>query len=408
MTGPPQKQDAELFRAVVLPGVAASSVLLALYLATIAWSWPFPRDHADFAIGRDFLNFWMYGREAWNAEAGRFYDIWLYNARLVELTGWDYPVQQWSYLPHLMLLMAPFGLLPYPVAYAAWLMLGLAALLWAAPETFGRGRGALALALAPAGLLCLISGQNTFFTLAIVVAVFRFLDVRPILAGVLLGFLTVKPQLGLLFPVMLAMTGRWTTFASAALTAGALAGATALIWGADVWPVYFSVGVPLQEFVIRDPTAATLGLMPTAYMNARIIGLSPGIAYGVQALFGAAAVGAVLWTFWRRRDPLLSYALLLAAGLIATPYLMSYDLVLTVWAMIAVCGTSAPSSRVRPLLLVVLFLPFIAFAAAAAHIPGSALVLPVYAAWLLRELGRRGEAGAVDALHGGWNPAIAR
>jgi hypothetical protein len=68
---------------------------------------PYPRDIHGYALGRDFLNFWTYGREAWSGEAGRFYDIALYNEHLGRLVWPDYQTQQWSYPPHLLLLAAP-------------------------------------------------------------------------------------------------------------------------------------------------------------------------------------------------------------------------------------------------------------------------------------------------------------
>ena len=90
------------------------------------------------------------------------------------------------------------------------------------------------MALAPAGLIAFISGQNAFFAAAVIAAIFRCLDARPVVAGVLLGLLTVKPQLGLLFPLMLLLTGRWTVFVWRRRPRSRLP-ATALLWGADIW-----------------------------------------------------------------------------------------------------------------------------------------------------------------------------
>ena len=382
-----QSGAADLWGRVFLPGIVCSAALLAAYLATMDWQFSFPRDFQSFAIGRDFLNFWTYGREAWSGEAGRFYDIVLYNQHLRELTGWAYEPQQWSYPPHLMLLMAPFGLLPYIPAYILWLGLGLAALIWAAPASGERGRGAMAMFLAPAGLACLLSGQNSFFVAAIFVAIFRFMDARPLVAGILLGALTVKPQLGLLFPLMLILTGRWMVFAAAAATALALAGVTALLFGTEVWEDYLTVGIPLQEYVIADPTRATMGMMPTAYMNARIAGLSADLAYALQAIFAAAAAVAVIVTYRRSGDPLLSFGVLVLATLSATPYLMSYDLVIVAWLLLAIYGTGAVAGPERLLLLAVYFLPFLSIAGELAGLPGSALALPALAIVLLRRLG---------------------
>ena len=376
----------EIWRGAFLPGAVGSAVLLALYLATVTWALPFPRDIHDYALGRDFLNFWTYGREAWSGEAGRFYDIAAYNRQLQELLGPAYQTQQWSYPPHLILLMAPFGLLPYLPAYLLWTVLGAAALLWAVPAGCDRRLGAAALLLAPAGLIAFVSGQNAFFVAAIFAAVFRFMDARPLLAGLLLGVMTVKPQVGLLVPLMLVMTGRWTVFASAAATSLALVGATALLFGPEIWTTYLRDALPVQEYVIRDPTRATLGLMPTAYMNARILGLSAEAAYAVQGVFASLAVAAVVWTYRRPRDPLLSFGIVLTATLAATPYLMSYDLVAVSWLVLALATAGKLGESDRRLLLVVQFLPFLAIAGGLFGVPASALVLPALAGLLLWRL----------------------
>ena len=41
------------------------------------------------------------------------------------------------------------------------------------------------------------------------ITIFAWLDRRPVAAGVLIGLLTLKPQLGILFPVMLIASARW-------------------------------------------------------------------------------------------------------------------------------------------------------------------------------------------------------
>jgi hypothetical protein len=58
---------------------------------------------------------------------------------------------------------------------------------------------------------------------------------RPILAGVFIGCLTYKPQFGILFPVALAAAHQWRAFASAFVTAAALAGISISVFGTGVW-----------------------------------------------------------------------------------------------------------------------------------------------------------------------------
>ena len=45
------------------------------------------------------------------------------------------------------------------------------------------------------------------------------------------------------------------------------------------------------------------------------------------------AVAAVVWTYWRRRDPVLSVALFVTATFLVTPYAFNYDMVVFGWVI---------------------------------------------------------------------------
>src|SRR5581483_12313466 len=107
----------------------ASSIFVALtavvYVWKISWIPPIPRDASKLVVGRDFLNFWMYGRAAWLPNPGQFYDPRTYNTVLSALLGADYPGLNWSYPPSVMLIAAPFGRLTYFEALLCWTVLSL-------------------------------------------------------------------------------------------------------------------------------------------------------------------------------------------------------------------------------------------------------------------------------------------
>jgi hypothetical protein len=66
-----QQQDHGALRLLI--GASAVFVVLTagLYAWTISWMWPFPRDGSTLVVGRDFLNFWMYGQTAWTPDPSR-------------------------------------------------------------------------------------------------------------------------------------------------------------------------------------------------------------------------------------------------------------------------------------------------------------------------------------------------
>jgi arabinofuranan 3-O-arabinosyltransferase len=59
-----------------------------------------------------------------------------------------------------------------------------------------------------------------------------------VLAGLLIGCLTWKPQFGMLLPVALAASHRWRTFVSAAVMAVLLGGASIAAFGTAGWEAF--------------------------------------------------------------------------------------------------------------------------------------------------------------------------
>src|SRR4051794_17887655 len=133
---PIQKPDRELMRAFAILGAFSLAATAGLYLYKLDWQLPFPRDGSTLVVGRDFLNFWMYGRAAALANPGQWYDIAAYHSALAALLGADYPGQHWSYPPSIMLVAAPFGSLSYLHALAVWTALGLAGFIALARRQF--------------------------------------------------------------------------------------------------------------------------------------------------------------------------------------------------------------------------------------------------------------------------------
>jgi len=120
------------------------------------------------AIGRDFLNIWIGGRAALSDGPAVFFDYWAYNVYLQSFfsTG-DLHHYFWSYPPHILLFIWPFGLMPYLAAFAAWSITGLVTFLLAARAGGIERKNLLFVAVAPAVAVNLFFGQNGFFFAAL-------------------------------------------------------------------------------------------------------------------------------------------------------------------------------------------------------------------------------------------------
>lgn len=361
--------------ALLLVGLYVPYYVLTLSAGQGIW-----RDGTGLVVGRDFLNLWIVGRAAWADDPARLYDLSTYAETVAALVGSSYPGQQWSYPPTTLLFGAPFGLLPYGIALLLWTLLGTAALAATLRLWTRDARLILVLLLCPAAVFGMMSGQFAAFAAAIILAVLRWRESRPWLAGMLLGLLTVKPQLGLLFPLMLLATGNWRAILGAVAVTLGLAGLTALLWGSDIWRVYLDQGIANQSLILSDPDHLAGPFMPTLFMNLRSAEVGSGVAGAAQAALSLLAA-ALVWLRFRRRPgatDIGANTLFLACAVAVTPYMLSYDsLSLAIMAALLL-----PYERDRPLLLAIFFLPLVQIVAGSAGIPGPAL-LPPLLAWRL-------------------------
>jgi hypothetical protein len=94
---------------------------------------------------------------------------------------------------------------------------------------------------------------------------------------------------------------------------------------------------------------------------------------GQQALVSAAAVLAVVWTFWRRREADLSNALFVTATFLVTPYAFNYDMVAFGWVAIKLIDRTDNDAWDYGLLLAVWAVPFLTVPIGMAGLPLSFL-----------------------------------
>lgn len=388
MSTEPQRENGEAIRALAILGAFFFFVAAGGYLYTMSWSAEIPRDGTTLVVGRDFLNFWMYGRAAPTADPSRFYDLAEYHRALEALLGPNYPGQNWSYPPSIFFVAAPFGQLGYLPALLVWTLLGGALFFAVARNYVADNRLLTALMLSPAAVLCIISGQSSLITAAMLVTIFAWLDRRPMAAGILIGVLTLKPQLGILFPVMLIASGRWRVFASAAITTLFLVAATALVFGPQVWIDFATKGLAANNLVLADPERIATPFYPTVFMNLRGIDLPYGAAMAIQLCVSAFAVVAVFWAFRSRRnaDPLMLMALFFACSVCGVPYLLSYDTLALTFAAMLLLAAGMPDANGRRLVQLVYWLPIIQIGLGSLHVPGPALIALAFAIYALMRL----------------------
>jgi len=171
-------------------------------------------------------------------------------------------------------------------------------------------------------------GQNGFLTTALLGGGLLMLErQRPVLAGLLFGLLSYKPQFGVLLPIALAVGFHWRAFISAAATSAVAACLSCAIFGVETWRAFLA-SLPLTTGYVLEGGAAGWEKMQSAFTAVRMLGGTIGEAYAAQGLMVAIAAVAVVLVWRRPISVALKGSVLAIATLLATPYVFDYDLVL--------------------------------------------------------------------------------
>lgn len=288
---------------------------------------------ASTPLGTDFISFWSAANLVAQGRPADAYDHAALQALEQTLTGPDGPLYTWLYPPMALLVVAPLAALPYPAALAAWLGLTLAGYLTALWRLLPEGRALLLMLAFPPLFINLGHGQNAFLSAALLGWGLVLLPRRPWLAGLLLGTLIYKPQLGLLLPVALLAAGQGRAFLGAGLAAIALAGATYGLWGPEVWSAFLAKSDYARQMLEQ-------GLVPwykmiSVFAAARLLGAGVGVAWALQGLASLMAA-ATVWRMWR--GPVaypIKVAALAIGTLVAAPLALDYDATLLGLALAA-------------------------------------------------------------------------
>ncbi len=295
--------------------------------------------------------------------------------------------EPFAYPPSLMLLILPLALLPPAFALFLWSVASLTVYVWACWHHRLGPPTALICVVAPSTLAVLFYAQLSLLVSAAIIAGFRLINRRPLLAGILFGLATVKPQLGILVPVALISARQWRGVASAVATT-ALAGiASGMAFGWATWARFPAALIAVSAYVARHPELEHLS--PTVTASLRMLGATPAVINLAQL---PAPVGSIIaiWFCFRRGVTPLSTALLLVATFFVAPYAFFYDLALTTYAVLAVVDERYRSGEVLEnrevlILLLVLALPALMFFGSP-RIPWGVFILTPFVWLILRRI----------------------
>ncbi|TMC97925.1 MAG: DUF2029 domain-containing protein [Chloroflexi bacterium] len=292
---------------------------------------------------------------------GHLYDLAAQKAA-IESLGRDFNPQPFISPPPLAWLVTPLLVLPFSVALVLWTILLVAALVWtwyllAPPGGLVRAAHlALLLGVFPVAFGVMVGQPAAWVAAAVATAWWLLKHDRSVLAGVALSLIILKPQLALLVPACLLVSGHARAF-GAWLVATLVIGLVALaLLGPDGLARYRDVlaqtQTPAWDITRRYSVSGPLGLGPLLTITQVVV------------------VAAALLAAWRHRaqGPEIPMAAGILGSLLATPYLGFQDfvmlivagwLVLRAGASVFQVGLMVVGYALLQLALVVLALPIL-------------------------------------------------
>jgi len=388
--------------------VRAHAVLLAITLWTLyIWNVATPtlRDRNGNLKGTDFLHLYTLGTLAVERRGADLYDMnaqaAVAAARVPDAGGIRYlPL----YPPQVSLLFAPLAHLSYGWALASWWIFTCIVYVlccysfWRGCPRLREYRVTVALlAVAfPAFFHLIAWGQTSAIALACFTALFFLLrGRREFAAGLVVGCLIFKPQLGLAPAIIFLAVGAWKVVAGAVVSAAAQLSCGILYYGVGPLGQWLRTmaGVrhvlplleprPYQTHCLRTFWAM---IVPWPYLSLALYLLSAGVV--------------LAWTIavWRRGGQpwSLRYSALLLATVLLSPHLTVYDLVVLAPAFLLladwrIAETTSSTIGMGSLLYFAYMLPLLGPLARWTHVQLSVVAMVL----LLGMIWRRSKPGAV-------------
>jgi Glycosyltransferase family 87 len=365
-------------------------VALALWLV-YGWTLSTPglRDRNGNLKGTDFLHFYTLGLLANSHDAGHLYDL---NAQ-AEIAAEHVPQAEGLhylplYPPQVSILFGPLAKLSYGWALSIWwaisaLLCGMCCHgIWrSCPSLRDHGGTVAILAVGFPPFFHLIAwGQASALALTCFTLTFLFLrSKQEFLAGLALGCLVFKPQLGLAAALVFFWLGAWRILVAGILSAAAQLAISAVYYGTE----------PLLQWmrVMRNLNFVWPWLEPRPYQTHSLRTFWSMLIPWPEAalvlyLLSAIAVLVLTIVCWKHEAPLgLRYPMLLLATVLLAPHLTVYDLVILAPTFLVLADwlkaqpPTATTRRLGVLLYLIYMLPLIGPLARWTHVQLSVIAM---------------------------------
>jgi hypothetical protein len=272
----------------------------------------------------DFAAFHIVAQRIWLGDLDLTYQFSSFMKMQLAAAGGTTGVMPWTYPPQFDLLLAPLAFLPGWAAYFLFTAVTLTAYLMTLRAIAGNNFALVLVLFFPAIAITIAGGQNGLLTGALIGLVCINAERRPVLAGIALGVMVLKPHLAIAAGIYMLLTRRWPAVLTAAAVVVASSLVCTLVFGVQISIAW--LGGIREAAGYLEEGRYQLFRMISAYAALYQTGLpAAGALWGQMAVAGLA-LGAVALAVARGPSPRFALGVVAVASVMISPYAYDYDL----------------------------------------------------------------------------------
>jgi Glycosyltransferase family 87 len=354
--------------------IRSHAILLAFGLwgvCLVDFATPGTLDRAGNIKFQDFLQFYISARLIREHRTAELFNQQVADHELHAIVGQPTSARLPTvYGPQVGLLFVPFARLSFLNAARTWIALSLLlygaciyALWRCCPTLRDHFARVMITAIAfPPLFHFLVRGQISVLLLALLTAAFLAFRVgRPLLAGVVLGCLVLKPQFLVGIPAVLLLARAWKPLVGVLASALAQLVLTRLYFGSEVMHAYSDMLLHYSRWI----HISELPLAPIQMHSLRAFWTLLVPSHSVVFVLYVLSSVAVLWisaSIWKSNTPLaIRFSGLLLSAVVVSPHLFIYDLLVLapMFPLLVNWIVTNPAHPASPPLRVLMYLAFV-------------------------------------------------
>lgn len=282
-------------------------------------------------IGIDYMVLYTAGQTALEGNAENIYDVPAQQAIIEDMLGTEMPKDvQWFYPPTFLLaIVSLFSALPFYLSLVLWLMCTLAMAVFSSYMLVPKYKNLAFLTLGfPAVMYNFRWGQNSFLSTSLLGLGIAFMQSNPVLAGLMFGLMTYKPQLACFPFLILLLTKEWKVLRWSVFFSLLTVLISIILFGKNVWFAFLYHFFNKTSALLTTIWIKTAGIQPTLYTTLRLFGINGLLLKLLIALTGIL-VTILIMIIWKRTNRLSLRGSAMILGIFAfMPYFIQYDLML--------------------------------------------------------------------------------